>query len=183
MEVSEALNGLVWDGDGDIWWGAFHANDLPNYTKLTSNPCQQDFAAVAYGADGCLYGATMDLTNQLSDYYRIDPDTFEATLIGGSDEIFYADLAYAPNLDCMLAVYGPYVLMIDEETGAYSGYWEWHNSANLIGIAYGGSQYNEEYDAYIDTFFLLDQEGNVSWRALLLSMVSTATSTASKTPY
>ncbi len=161
VEVSEALNGLVWDGDGDIWWGAFHANDLPNYTKLTSNPCQQDFAAVAYGADGCLYGATMDLTNQLSDYYRIDPDTFEATLIGGSDEIFYADLAYAPNLDCMLAVYGPYVLMIDEETGAYSGYWEWHNSANLIGIAYGGSQYNEEYDAYIDTFFLLDQEGNV----------------------
>ena len=39
----------------------------------------------------------MDLTNQLSDYYRIDPDTFEATLIGGSDEIFYADLAYAPQ--------------------------------------------------------------------------------------
>ena len=63
------------------------------------------------------------------------------------------------NLDCMLAVYGPYVLMIDEETGAYSGYWEWHNSANLIGIAYGGSQYNEEYDAYIDTFFLLESGG------------------------
>ena len=161
VEVSETLNGFIWDGDGNIWWGAFQTNDLTNYTKLTDDPCQHDFAAVAYGADGNLYGATMDITNQLSDYYKIDPDTFEATLIGGSDEIFYADLAYAPHLDCMLAVYGPYILLIDEETGTYSGYWEWHNSANLIGIAYGGSQYNEEYDTYIDTFFLLDQEGNV----------------------
>ena len=122
MEVSEALNGLVWDGDGDIWWGAFHANDLPNYTKLTSNPCQQDFAAVAYGADGCLYGA--DYGSDKSAFGLLNLTPLRPPSSAALTKFSMLTLPMPPTWTVCWPSMVPYVLMIDEETGAYSGYWE-----------------------------------------------------------
>ena len=108
-----------------------------------------------------------------SQYYQVDPLTWEATLIGeaspasGGEAIGYMDLAYAPNLGeggSMLAVYGPNVVTIDTATGAYTGGWS-YGQANLVGIAYCESTYDTKLGVNRDGFFLIDTAGHVYYDA------------------
>ena len=165
--LDRALNALVWDEEGSVWWSRFHADTLPQYQMLSS--ADQPFNATMV-ADGQLYASTLDITWNLSDLYRVDPVTFAAVKVG-SASISYADLAYSPSLGCGLGVCNGYVVLIDLQTGDYSGAWSWNDgrTADLVGITYYTTVWNETYRTNADLFLLLDADGNVYREAWLRS--------------
>lgn len=172
VRMDQKLTGIVWDEDGNVWWSEFQVNDLPNYTKLTKEPSSVALASATMTPDGTVYAGTFDSNNYLSDLYTVDPETFQATKIGGSEEIGYVDMAYAPNLygGTIMATYGSNLLLVDPATGEYFDYlYMWLFS--LVGISYvGSSRYvdeNEGIDTPIDWFLLVDNGGYVYYLGFL----------------
>ena len=163
--LDKTMKAVIWDEEGKIWWSEFNTDAAGDYQKITSTNLPISATMVA---DGRLYASTLDTDSYLSDLYLVDPETFDMKKVGGSDSIAYFDMAYAPSLGYGMGVYFDYVVLIDLETGECVGTWEWGKSleADLVGITYCGSTYNEIYDTYQDTFLLLDADGNIyedSW--------------------
>ena len=170
------LNGFIWDEKGNVWLSEFDIARIPDYGKV-SGPYNGEFTALTHGAtlntetgepvyDGSLYAATFDSENWLSDLYKVDPETFEMTYIGGSTEIGYMDLCEAPSLgdNILGAVYGTYFVLVDATTGDYLGALDlsdYTNGAYLVGISYEEPYYQSRYRAWTDYFWLLDEAGYV----------------------
>ena len=170
------LNGFIWDEKGNVWLSEFDIARIPDYGKV-SGPYNGEFTALTHGAtlntetgepvyDGSLYAATFDSENWLSDLYKVDPETFEMTYIGGSTEIAYMDLCEAPSLgdNILGAVYGTYFVLVDATTGDYIGALDlsdYTNGAYLVGISYEEPYYQSRYRAWTDYFWLLDEAGYV----------------------
>lgn len=170
MSLDKTLNGLVWDADGDIYWSEFHTGDLPEYKKLSRTPVDASLASTAV-LNGKLYAATVDTKTGVmrSDLYSVDPETFEITKIGSSND-GYSDIAPAPNIrgGSMIATYGGYIMFVNPETGNYyagSGDIFHMFQFNLVGITYVGSDryYYPEWgwDTYVDWYLFIDDEGYV----------------------
>ena len=164
MRIDRDLKGIVWDEKGEVWFSEFNLKDLPEYTKLNASSARLPLASTAYGKDGTLYVASFDSEEILSDLYVVNEETFEATLIGSSD-IGYMDIAPAPSLgdNILVGVYGPYLLIIDATTGAYTGAFNlgsYTGNNALVGIAYE-EQYNHSMYGNTDWYFLVDQAGNL----------------------
>lgn len=172
VSMDRKLNGLVWDEDGNVWWSELQANALPNYTKLTQAPSSLNLASAVMAPDGTIYAGTFNTNTNLSDLYTIDSETFEATKVGGSNEIGYVDMAYAPNLygGTIMATYGPNLMLVDPATGEYfDSFYMWHYS--LVGVSYAGSSRyvneDEGIDTPIDWFYLVDNHGYVYYLGFL----------------
>lgn len=165
--ISKDFTGIVWDKNGEVNWSSFNTATLPNYTKEVESNAR--LSSAAFDTDGKLYGATYDPDKDASTFYQVDTDTMQATEIG--DVGFgVVDLEYAPNLagGTMLGVYYKYVLMIDRETGKYTGGWDWTGSnTSLVGIAYIGSTMNTYYNKMIDMYLLVDENGEVYMEAFI----------------
>ena len=173
VEVSKLdreLNATVWDQDGKVWWSAFNTESLPQYTKLTETPASEPLAAVTYGGNSKLYAASLDASSLTSNLYTVNPETFETTLVGGTSDIGYFDLTAAPGCGYLLAVYGPYIVLVDPATGGWVGYFDWSSGLQdkkLVGIAYYATQYDSDYRAFMDMFFVVDDMGNIYFDAVM----------------
>lgn len=156
------LNAIVWGEDSKADWATFNPGTLPEYDE--QGECL-NFTAATMDADGTIYATAMN--NDASDavFYKLDAD-LTATEVGDVG-IGVADMADAPSLDCMLGLYGPYILLIDKETGAYFDIIEWSADASLVGIAYYGSTLNTYYNKNIDMFLLVDGSGAVYLEAFM----------------
>ena len=169
-KLERDLDGVIWDEDGKVWWSTFNTSSLPDYTKLTDTPASEPIAAVTYGDDGTLYAASLDTSTMTSNLYTVNPDTFETTLVGGTNDIGYVDLTAAPGCRYLLAVYGPYIVLVDPATGSWTGYFDWSDGlqgSNLVGIAYYATEYNETYQAFMDMFLVVDDMGNIYFDAVM----------------
>ena len=173
IRLDRKLGGLVWDADGNVWWSEFQPNDLPNYTKLTEKPAEQPLASAVVAPDGTLYAGTFDTGSNLSELYTVNPETFEAVRVGGSTQIGYVDMAYAPNLygGTIMATYGPRLMLVDPKTGEYFDFfYMWHYS--LVGVSYvGSSPYVDETEGVntmVDWFLLVDNGGYVYYLGFLV---------------
>ncbi len=165
-ELDTKLNGLIWDKDGKAWWSEFQPNTLPNYKKICDTPATEDFGSAAIAPDGTIYAGTMNPNTLVSDLYKVDPKTFEATKIGGSSEVGYFDMAYAPNMlgGCLAVAYGPQLLFIDKDTGEMMEYIHmWY--FDVVGVSYFGSvPFKDEttgIDTMVDFFVIVDSHGYV----------------------
>lgn len=167
IEINTDLNGLVWDENGEVWFSQFNTADLPNYTKLTETSSDLPLNAMAYGVDGTLFATDLDTDEGTSTLYTVDPESFAVTPVGTSS-IPYTDLASAPHLNggSLMATYFNYVVMVDPTTGEYAGAWEWCSN-DLVGIAYCGAMLNENYDKYMDVYYLWDAKGNLYLEAFM----------------
>ncbi len=164
MVIDRDLRGLVWDEEGAVWFSEFNTGTLPEYEKLTEEDAHLELASAAYAKNGNFYAATFDSSKLLSDLYIVNDQTFEATQVGGSDEIAYMDLAPANRLgrNFLMGVYGPYVVIVDVTTGDYEGafdFSEYTGGAELVGIAFEESV-RTTY-GYSDWYFLIDANGNL----------------------
>ncbi len=164
--IDKELNGIIWDENGEVWFTDFNLKSIPEYEKLHEASMRLQLTGTAYDQNGTLYAATFDSNDWVSDLYTVDPETFEAELIGGSSEIGYMDITSAPSLgdNHLLAVYGPYVVIVNKDTGDYDGVFNLNNytSGNyLVGIAYEGSDYNSTYRANVDYVWLIDVSGTL----------------------
>lgn len=159
------LNAIVWDKDAVTHWSVINPKTLPAYEPKKNCGVQFDSAAMA--ADGKIYAAAMNDDASDADFYRLD-DKLEATKIGNLNAgVGVTDFADAPNLtDCLIGVYGPYVLFIDKTTGKADGF-EWSSGNSLVGIAYAGSMLNTYYNKMLDMYYLVDNSGAVYLEAFM----------------
>ena len=162
--INKTLNGVVWDENGEVWISEFNLNSLPDYKKLNDSSLRLPITSLAYDQNGTLYAATFDDEDWVSTLYTVNEDTFEFTEVGASD-IGYMDIAQAPSLgdDILLAVYGPYAVIVDAASGDYLGAFDLSSYTNgnyLVGIAYE-EQYRDSRYGMTDWYFLVDVEGNI----------------------
>ena len=165
-ELSTGLKGIVWDETGAVWFSSFQPDALPDYQKLAE--VDVPLATTAYH-NGILYAGSIDASSGLSDLYTVDPATFALTKVGGSTALSYADLCYAPELDYLVAPYFNYLALVDPATGEYIGAFDWSEgvAGDLVGITHMGSEYNQTYGEWMDTFLILDNKGNVYREAIM----------------
>ena len=160
--LDQDLEAMVWDENSQIWWSSFNTDTLPGWEKRSDRPISEPLISAARLPDGTVYAADLD-ENLTSRLYRVDPDTQEPKLIGGSG-VGYFDLAWAPSLaesGMLLAVYGPNVLIVDPVTGKYIGAFAWSEDSELVGISYCETVYNGTYGEYVDYFYMIDARGRV----------------------
>ena len=156
------LQGILWDAEGNIWWSEFNTDSLPSYEKLSEAPAGERFVSAVRLPEGGIYAATLD-SDLHSRLFRIDETSWAEVEIGGADAAYF-DMAWAPNLTAnglLLAVYGPYVLLVDPVTGGYVGAFKWSEDADLVGITYCETVMNATYYEYVDYFYLIDADGRV----------------------
>ena len=160
---AKTLNGIVWDEDGYIWMSEFTTDNLPNYTKLTTESIDLDLASATIGQDGKIYAASLEVGTLKSSLYTLDPETFEPTLIGPSTD-GYVDLAPAPGMpgNSLAAAFGGNVLFVDADNGDY---YTWYNmfSYNVVAVAYVGTMELTDwgYNTLVDWYFIIDRVGYV----------------------
>jgi len=163
FELEKTLNGLVWDEEGYVWMSEFNTTQLPDYTKLHDVPIDGSMASATLGQDGNLYAASLDAGNMSSELYKLDPTTFQPTLIGPSTD-GYVDLAPAPGQpgNSLMAVFGGNVMQVDATTGDYYNHY-YMFSYNLVALAYVGTQPYTDwgYNTQVDWYFIIDRVGNV----------------------
>ena len=160
--LDQDLQGIVWDQNSSIWWAGFNTDTLPEWEKRTETGISDTLIAATRLPDGRIYAADLD-ENMTSRLYAVDPDTYETKLLGGSG-VGYFDLAWAPSLadsGRLLTVYGPYVLVLDPDTGKYISAFSWSQDADLVGIAYCETVMNNTYYELVDYFYLIDSRGRV----------------------
>ena len=165
-ELSTEFKALVWDEAGEVWFSSFQPGKLSQYGKLAA--ADVPLTTTAYH-NGVLYAGTIDTGTGLSELYTVDPGTFALTKVGGSDAIAYMDLCYAPKLGYLVATYFNYITLVDPTTGEYVGAFDWSEgvAGDLVGVTHVGSEYSEEYGAWIDVFLLLDNRGDVYTEAIM----------------
>ncbi len=163
FRMEKTLNALIWDENGEIWMSEFSTDDIPNYTKLSTDSLGKDLAAATWNDDGTLYAASLDSKTMKSSLYTLDPDTYKPTKIGDSSDA-YMDLAPAPGMpgESLMAVYGGNILNVDATTGDYYN-WYYMFSYNLVGLAYVGTEPYTDwgYNTMVDWYFIIDRVGYV----------------------
>ena len=163
FELDKTLRGLVWDEEGYIWMSEFNTTTIPAYTKLHDTSLGDNLASATMSQDGNIYAASLDMNTLGSSLYKLDPETFEATLIGPSTD-GYVDLAPAPGQgeDKLMAVWGGNVLNVDATTGDYYNHY-YMFSYNLVALAYVGTQPYTDwgYNTTVDWYFIIDRLGYV----------------------
>ena len=159
--LNRTLKGLVWDEEGQVHWASFNTDTIPAYESLNAVTPNLPVNATMV-VDGSLYASVLNTSENVSDLYTVDPNTFEMTMVGPAN-IAYLDMSYGRGTGFGYGVYFGYVVLIDLETGDYIGAFEWNKgvTSDLVGITYYGSQYNSNYKAYMDYFLILDADGNV----------------------
>ena len=162
FQLEKTLQGLVWDDEGQILMAEFNTTTLPAYETLSGH-LGHDLAAATVGQDGNIYAASLSINDLKSKLYKLDPVTFEPTVIGSSTD-GYVDLAPAPGQpgNSLMAVYGGNVMNVDATTGDYYN-WYYMFANNLVAIAYVGTHEYQEwgYDTMIDWYFIIDRVGYV----------------------
>ena len=163
FELEKTLNGIISDEEGYVWMSEFNTATIPEYTKLSAKSLSIELGTATMDQNGSLYAASLDLENQKSELYKLDPVTFEPTLIGPSAD-YYADLAPAPGQgeNKLMAAFGGNILNVDATTGDY---YNWYNmfSYNLVALAYVGTQPYTDwgYNTMVDWYFIIDRVGYV----------------------
>ena len=166
--LSKKLNAVVWGKNEDAQWASFETARLPAYTPLTSGEQSVKPVAVTYDETGVLFAADRESDGSGATLYTVDPENgFAATEVGSTDACFFADLAQAPTLGVLIAVYGPYLVAVDPADGSVLGALELYSNA-MVGIAYCGSFYSSYNKCWLDSYLLLDSAGNVYRQNLTL---------------
>ncbi|MBQ7223176.1 MAG: S8 family serine peptidase [Erysipelotrichaceae bacterium] len=167
FKINKKLNGVVWDENGSVWISEFDVGDLPDYTPLHGTALRDRLTAIAYGADGNLYGGTYDADTTMGDgvLYRIDPVTFETTALGGTQMVGFTDLAPFDDGvgNTMFTAFSTWMLKVDVTTGSIPGNGfdlsEYIGGESIIGLGY---YFTMPYAGYnFSVYAVLTQSGGV----------------------
>lgn len=153
------LNTTLWDEEGGVYFGSFNSSDLT--LKKISERQGAAFLSTAL-ADGTLYAIAQDGNSDDGLIYKVNPDTFESELLGETLAV-NVDAAYGVGTDKIYGVYG-YFLLIEKTTGESDGYYSlsrYVGDADVVGISYITSVFNNNYGVYVDIFYIIDSEGNL----------------------
>ena len=177
------LNASLFDENSDVHFVSFNTKDLLKGSTDYSVLADTDAGIIDMSwnlFEDAIYAASLndDFTSTL---YTLDPATFELTEIGTDPMLAY--LGMAPSLSFwgtmpgnvdMLTAYGPYIVGIDTDAGAYSedaiidltGEIE---GSNVVGVAYIEYTYLPNYGLLADDYFIIDDLSNVYFFEIMYS--------------
>ncbi|MBR2717243.1 MAG: S8 family serine peptidase [Oscillospiraceae bacterium] len=168
------LNAVAYGADGEAGIIGFNTKDvMKGEEPEVLGYVDADLADLCWSGDlETLYAVTLngDYTSTL---YTMDPDTLALNEIGTEDRLLF--LGIAPSLAfpgvtgsdsvSMVSLYGPYLLGIDTETGAYSGvldFSEYIDGDELVGIAYDHkNSFSYPGLTDYDRYFIVDTDSNL----------------------
>lgn len=163
-EISVSLNGLIWSGNGEVYFYNIDTARLPEYTVLSGNQ-KTYYQAAAMVKDKVF--ATVDQTQENvpeSELFLINPANNYKAVSQGKIDWCPADLAYSPNTNLVFGVEGTYLRWFaadapQEESGAVDV--GGHTiGENLVGIAYAGFSDERKYGP-AEWFYVVSQTGEL----------------------
>ena len=80
--VDNALNALVWDENGEVYFSSFNTATLPEWTRLHDDRATAELRTTFIASDSTLYAADLDTSTGVTTLYTVNPKTFELTEFG-----------------------------------------------------------------------------------------------------
>lgn len=170
--IDKALNGIVWDEEGQVFFSGFNSNALPSWNKLHNNDQELQLHSAFMNTSSALYTGTLDSSFNTV-LYSVNRTTYALTELGtnyvGAFDVARATTRYT---DFYVFVFANYVIMGNlspqtEDEGTFSGF------------PYGILDFNEKTgsDAYLcgiaaksigtsSTYYILDEEGKI-WQTTM----------------
>ena len=158
FNLDKDLDAIVWDENGEVYFSSFNTAELPEYTKVSDEQSFSFWSDAVVGDK--LVASTYNKTQSASDYYYVDPETFETTYMFSS--YWNTDMAYGEASEYLFGTYGYYVVVSDLTDGMLGVFnlSSKMDGDDLVGITYVGTVNNANY-GYIDFFYLIDDAGNI----------------------
>ena len=163
-ELSVTLNGLLWSGNGEVYFCNIDTARLPEYTVLSENQ-KIYYQAVAMVKDKVF--AAVDQTEgnvRESELFLIDPADNYKAVTQGKMNWCPTDLAYSPNTNLVFGVDGTYLqwFAADDPQGEQGAVDVGGHTIgeNLVGIAYAGYSDEQKYGS-TEWFYLVSQTGEL----------------------
>lgn len=166
------LSSLLWDENGDVYFIDFNTSSIPKYTKMFDESLDTPlWAMTETGTDGMYYASAytdeqngyiylVDLSGEYADYCDWSEETCWNTdlatgyCFGSGDGVTYGTYAYYIDINMLgddYLIHNQGALNVSNVTGG----------EYLTGIAYAGLDFDEEYQSYVDYFYLVDRSGNL----------------------
>ena len=173
--INKALNGIVWDEEGGVYFSSFNTNNLPAWTKLHNDNKNLQLCS-AYMADAStLYAATLDTSSQESTIYTVNRSTYALTEFGNNYVMAFG-MARASTRYTDYFVYGFAKYLIfgnltptdDGEGGTFSGlpYGLLDLSTTSVGDAYVCGVCAKTISSTSSSFYFLDETGKI-WQTTM----------------
>jgi hypothetical protein len=176
ISINKALNAIIWDPYGDVYFSRFNASSLPAWTALHNEPVGTKLTSAFVAADGTLYVGTLD-SDASTILYTADPGSDYALTEFGNNYVGAFGMARASTAYPDYFVYGYAKYLVfgnltpkeDEKAGGtFSGlpYGLLDVSSTSVGDAYVCAVCARTVGGPSSSFFFLDENGKI-WRTTL----------------
>ncbi|MBQ6116275.1 MAG: S8 family serine peptidase [Oscillospiraceae bacterium] len=174
VSVTKALNGIVWDEAGDVYFSGFNTNNLPVWTKLNDSAVGKQLLNAFMSDARTLYASTCD-PSDTSIIYSVNRTTYALTEYG-TNYVPAFGMARASSRYTGYFVYGFAKYLIfgnlepetEEDLGTFSGlpYGLLDLSETDVGGAYVCGVCAKSVDTMSSAYYFLDETGKI-WQTTM----------------
>ena len=187
--IDKALNGIVWDEEGGVYFSSFNTDNLPTWTKRHQDNKQLQLLSAFQNTASALYASTIDMNAQSSEIYSVNRSTYALTDYG-TNYVMAFGTARAPSSNYFIYGFAKYLILgnlapeTDPDEGTFSGFpYGMLDTSSALGDAYvsavcvGGKITSSEAKYYI-----LDESGKIWETTLKYNSLSLNTKWSFSTP-
>ncbi|MBR5093598.1 MAG: Ig-like domain-containing protein, partial [Oscillospiraceae bacterium] len=176
--INKALNGIVWDEEGEVYFSSFNANNLPTWTK-SHNTAVGTYLTSAYMFNAStLYAGTLDTSDISTTFYTVNRSTYALTEFS-QNFVGAFGVARGPTgftsygLNCMVYGFASYLILgnvdpdhedpDDSNSAMYSGlpYGLLDLTETDVGDAYVAAVCARNVGAQSCGYYFLDETGKI----------------------
>ena len=175
---NKALNGIVWDEEGNVFFSSFNSNSLPAWSPLHSNPVGTYLTNAFMFDASTLYASTCDLSDT-SVLYTVNRSTYALTEFGNNYVPAFGlargmtGFSATYGLDFMVYGFAKYLIMgnvtpdhedpDDSSSALYSGlpYALLDLSTTAVGDAYVCAVCARTISGQSASYYFLDETGKI----------------------
>ncbi|MBQ7602121.1 MAG: S8 family serine peptidase, partial [Lachnospiraceae bacterium] len=174
--VDKALNGIVWDEAGDVFFSSFNASSLPTWTKLHNDSKALELMNAFMADSSTLYAGTLDSSDISTVLYTVNRTSYALTEYG-TNYVGAFGMARASTRYTGYFIYGYASYLIfgnlapeedSEAGGTFSGlpYGLLDLTTTSVGDAYIAGVAAKSVGTTSSTFYFLDETGKI-WQTTL----------------
>ena len=174
--VSKALNGIVWDEEGKVYFSSFNTSSLPTWNKLHNDSKDLELMSAFMADASTLYAGTLDMSAQETVLYTVNRNTYALTEYG-NNYVMAFDAARTPSSfssDYYVYAFAGYLIFgniepeEDEELGTFSGfpYGLLEAAETAMGDVYIAAVAARSISSTSGSYYLLDENG-IIWQTNL----------------
>ena len=165
--VNKALNGIIWDEEGGVYFSSFNADSLPAWTKLHGSKQSAELQNAYMATSSTLYASTNDL--QTSTLYTVNRSSYALTEFGENYlPAFGMARASTRYTDYYVYAFAKYLVFgnltpVEDEEGTFSGlpYGLIDLSETSVGDAYAAAVCARSIGTTSSSYYFLDEAGKI----------------------